>query len=348
VKSVPSRKPSAKALHAGAGASVKEAADAPLAGVVDKLFAAVGDLPAQKRRHKGAAVEVRSGVVSIAPALAKAILSHKGALTRAIDMKHAGGLREQMVGGHWVEDSSVIQIHAATKPSPHLFVVDGAHRLAAISGHLGPLRTMVVVRRFESANTDADVASYDAANSQKAQSLQARAKTIARRAAPDGWTQAEANDKASIRGSVRYGTLVQQGYRFGARAPARNLPMTKVMDAAFDIFPAVRKLVADIGAPQTPVARLLTSDAILALLALAARAGFDVDGFVQAALTGGPIQRELAKIAAQKNGGGSGAIIDVQAVAAALLWKSGRAEGEALRAIYQDRETMFGDVKVRF
>jgi hypothetical protein len=247
-----------------------------------------------------------------------------------------------------MEDSSVIQIHVATKPDPHVFIVDGSHRLAAMSALKEAPPILLVLRHFETADKMADVAGYDAANSQKAQSLTARARTIARRTAPEGWKEAEDTDRTSVRGAIRYGTLVQQGYRFGARAPARNLPMTRVMDAAFEAFPRVQALVRQIGPASTPPARLLASDAVLALLALADLEGLNVSRFVTDALANGPINRELAKVAGRKQGGGSGAIVEVQAVAAALLWKSGLSEGEALRAVYQDRQVEIGNRMVKF
>jgi hypothetical protein len=87
---------------------------------------------------------------------------------------------------------------------------------------------------------------------------------------------------------------------------------------------------------------------VIALLILAERGGLDAEAFVVEAMKPGPIQRELAKVAGRKHAGGSGAIIEVQAVAAALLWKAGRSEAEALRAVYQDRVTEIGGVRVSF
>jgi hypothetical protein len=316
--------------------------------LIDRLMALSADLPATRRKTKLGRAESRRGVVAMPPDAARAMVGTPAALTRAIDARHVSALRETMSVGAWIEDSSVIQIHVVSGDQPHLFIVDGAHRLAAIGGLRTPLPVLVVLRVFDRPDLAADVGGYDAANSQKAQSISARARTIARRAAPDGWKDAEANDKASIRGAVRYGTLVQQGYRFGARAPARNLPMTRVMDAAFDVFGRVRGLVAAIGTPSSPVARLLASDAVLALLALAGSEGLNAEAFVREALATGPVNRELAKVAGRKHAGGSGAVIEVQAVAAGLLWRAGLSEGEALRAVYQDRQVDIGTRTVRF
>lgn len=324
------------------------AAERALQTTVADVTALVADLPGAQRKHKGTPVTVRSGVVAVPPKLAKAILAQKSALTRSIDSQHVAALREAMSGGRWVEDSSVIQLHVADGADPHLFVVDGAHRLAAIAGGRKAVPTLVVVRQFPSVNRDADVESYDATNAQKAQSLTARAKTIARRTAPEGWADAEKADKPAIRGAVRYGTLVQQGYKFGARRAARNLPMGRVMEAAFEVFPIATKLSAAARAGQGPVPRLLAADAVIALLILAERGGLDAEAFVAEAIKPGPIQRELAKVAGRKHAGGSGAIIEVQAVAAALLWKAGRSEAEALRAVYQDRVAEIGGVRVSF
>jgi hypothetical protein len=320
----------------------------PVASAVWGLMMLVDDLPATRRKTKAGRVETRRGVVTIPPDLAKTLVTMPSALTRGIDAKHVSALRETMRAGDWMEDSSVIQIHVATKPEPHVFIVDGSHRLAAMAGLKDTPPVLLVLRQFETADNMADVAGYDAANSQKAQSLTARAKTIARRTAPAGWEEAEVHDKTSVRGAIRYGTLVQQGYRFGARAPARNLPMTRVMDAAFEAFPRVQALVRQIGTPANPASKLLASDAVLALLALADLEGLHVARFLTDALANGPVQRELAKVAGRKPGGGSGAIVEVQAVAAALLWKSGLSEGEALRAVYQDRQVEIGNRVVKF
>lgn len=312
------------------------------------ILALVADLPRTRAKQDGDLVETYSGIVAVPPRLARSILARKTALTRAIDAKHVSALRQTMAEGRWIADTSVIQLHVASAPEAHLFVVDGAHRLAAIAQGKAPFSIMLVVRHFATADRARDVETYDAVNAQKAQSLAARAKTIARRTAPDGWAEAEVDDKPAIRGAVRYGTLVQQGHRFAARKPARNLPMTKVMDAAFEVFPHTRHLSLLVREGGGPAAKLLASDGVMAFLALAAKEGLDAAGFVRAALETGPIQRELVKVGVRKSPGASHALLEIQAVAAALLWRSGIPETEALRSVYQDRRVDVGDVTVTF
>lgn len=316
--------------------------DGPVAALA-KLVAA---LPGEERRHGGARVEVRSGRVAVPPALARAIIAEKAALTRAIDGRHVAALRQSMQDGRWMADASVIQIHMATDPRDHLFIVDGAHRLAAIAGGTTSVEVAIIVRRFSGADLAADMASYDAANAQKAQSLTARAKTIARRVAPPEWVEAEKTDIPAIKGATRYGLVVAARNDFAAKTAARTLAMARVMEVAFEGFARTRALTTLLRDKVGPVPALLASESVLAFLTLAAREGHDAEGFVAAALVPGAIQRELAKVAGRK--GATRPSEQVQAVAAALLWRSGAHENEVLRAVYQDRAVKIGEVIVRF
>jgi hypothetical protein len=315
-------------------------------GPVAALARLLAALPAEERRHGSARVLVRSGRVAVPPALARAIVAEKSALTRAIDPRHVVALRAAMAEGRWLADASVVQLHYADEPREHLFVVDGAHRLAAIAGGKAPVEVAIVARRFAGADLAADMASYDAANAQKAQSLAARAKTIARRTAPPDWAEAEKTDKAAVKGATRYGLLVVAKYDFAAKTTARTLAMAKVMDAAYAGFPATRELTRLLGDKVGPVPALLASESVLAFLTLATLEGLDAEGFVAAALQPGAIQRELAKVAGRK--GLARAIDQVQAVAAALLWRAGMSETDVLRAVYQDRAAKVGGMLVKF
>jgi hypothetical protein len=315
-------------------------------GPVAALAKLVAALPVEERCHGGARIEVHSGRVAMSPTLARAIVSERTALTRAIDGRHVAALRQSMQDGRWMADASVVQIHIATDPRDHLFVVDGAHRLAAIAGGTASVEVAIVVRRFSGADLAADMASYDAANAQKAQSLTARAKTIARRVAPPEWAEAEKTDVPAIKGATRYGLVVAAKNDFAAKTAARTLAMAKVMDVAFEDFARTRALTKLLRDKVGPVPALLASESVLAFLTLAAREGLDAEGFVAAALSPGAIRRELAKVASRK--GVTRANEQVQAVAAALLWRSGANESDVLRAVYQDRAAKIGDVTVKF